>query len=71
MLFNSAAYFAFFTLVAVGYFALPHRFRWALLLAASYFFYMSWNAVYISPQQHSSEPTMVVTAASGAAGRTN
>ena len=28
------------------YYALPGRWRWTLLLAASYFFYMSWNAFY-------------------------
>ena len=29
-----------------AYYALPQRFRWALLLAGSYFFYMCWNAAY-------------------------
>jgi len=28
------------------YFALPHRVRWALLLVASYYFYMCWKAEY-------------------------
>lgn len=43
MLFNSWQYALFLPLVGGAYFALPHRFRWALLLAASYYFYMSWN----------------------------
>jgi alginate O-acetyltransferase complex protein AlgI len=33
--------------VVAGHFLLPQKYRWILLLAASYFFYMSWNAFYI------------------------
>jgi len=29
------------------YFALPHRFRWILLLVSSYYFYMCWNPFYV------------------------
>ena len=47
MLFNSAEFLVFFPLVCIGYFLLPHRFRWLLLLAASYYFYMAWKAEYI------------------------
>lgn len=47
MLFNSLEYLLFFPIVVLSYFLLPHRFRWVLLLAASYFFYMCWNPVYI------------------------
>ncbi|HMQ76276.1 MAG TPA: MBOAT family O-acyltransferase [Flavobacteriales bacterium] len=48
MLFNSFAFcFLFFPLVTAGYFLLPHRFRWALLLAASCWFYMAFVPVYI------------------------
>jgi len=47
MLFNSFQYVVFFPLVAVAFFALPHRIRWVLLLAASYYFYMSWKPAYI------------------------
>jgi len=47
MLFNSKAFFLFFPLVCIFYFMLPQRFRWALLLAASYYFYMAWKAEYI------------------------
>lgn len=47
MLFNSAEFLVFFPLVCVLYYALPHRLRWALLLAASYWFYMAWKPEYI------------------------
>ncbi len=46
MLFNSIHFVFFFPVVAAAHFALPHRFRWALLLAASYYFYMSWEPAY-------------------------
>ena len=32
MLFNSAQFAIFFPIVTLGYFWLPHRFRWPLLL---------------------------------------
>ncbi|MEL7532288.1 MAG: MBOAT family O-acyltransferase [Bacteroidota bacterium] len=47
MLFNSLAYLVFFPTVVSLFFLLPHRFRWALLLAASYYFYLSWKAEYL------------------------
>ncbi|MBI4648265.1 MAG: MBOAT family protein [Bacteroidia bacterium] len=46
MLFNSFAFIVFFLIVTILYFTLPHRFRWLLLLVASYYFYMSWKPVY-------------------------
>lgn len=46
MLFNSFAYAIFLPIVFILYWILPHRFRWILLLAASYYFYMSWNPNY-------------------------
>ena len=46
MLFNSATFLIFFPMVVALYFALPHRFRWALLLGASYYFYMCWRPEY-------------------------
>ncbi|MCB0815794.1 MAG: MBOAT family protein, partial [Flavobacteriales bacterium] len=46
MLFNSFEFAVFFPLVAAGYFLLPHRWRWLLLLVASYWFYMAWKAEY-------------------------
>lgn len=47
MLFNSIEYLIFLPAVVVLYFALPVRWRWVLLLAASYFFYMCWKAEYV------------------------
>ncbi len=47
MLFNSLQFLIFFPLVTVAYFALPHRRRWALLLAASCYFYMAFVPAYI------------------------
>lgn len=44
MNFNSAEFLVFFPLVAILFFVLPLRIRWIMLLAASYFFYMSWSA---------------------------
>ncbi|MBQ3374563.1 MAG: MBOAT family protein [Oscillospiraceae bacterium] len=47
MLFNSIAFLIFLPLVFAVHWLLPHRFRWILLLAASYYFYMSWNVKYV------------------------
>ena len=47
MLFNSIDFWLFFLVVVVCNFMLPHRWRWILLLVASYAFYMNWNASYI------------------------
>jgi D-alanyl-lipoteichoic acid acyltransferase DltB (MBOAT superfamily) len=47
MLFNSVEFLIFFPIVVVVYFLLPFRVRWLFLLAASYFFYMSWEPEYI------------------------
>src|SRR4030042_870480 len=47
MLFNSIHFLFFFAIVMVMYFAVSYRFRWVLLLIASYFFYMSLKPVYI------------------------
>ncbi len=46
MVFNSIDFFLFFLLVLGAYFSLPHRHRWWMLLGASYFFYMYWNAAF-------------------------
>ena len=46
MLFNSIEFLIFFPIVCLGYFLIPHRFRWIWLLVASYIFYMGWNAAY-------------------------
>lgn len=47
MLFNSFAFAVFLPIVFFAYWLLPHRFRWVLLLVASYYFYMSWNVKYV------------------------
>lgn len=46
MLFNTIEFALFLPVVVLFYFLLPHRYRWILLLAASYFFYMSWKVEY-------------------------
>lgn len=47
MNFNSIEFLIYLAIVLVLYFVLPHKFRWIILLIASYYFYMSWNAVLI------------------------
>lgn len=47
MLFNSWQYGVFLPIVFALYWVLPHKYRWPLLLAASYYFYMSWNVKYV------------------------
>jgi D-alanyl-lipoteichoic acid acyltransferase DltB (MBOAT superfamily) len=47
MLFNSLNFIVFFPIVVALYFAIKPKLRWALLLAASYYFYMCWNYMYI------------------------
>lgn len=44
MNFNSLQFLIFLPIVLLLYWILPHKFRWVLLLIASYYFYMSWNA---------------------------
>ena len=46
MIFNSFEYLIFLPLVVALYFIIAPKFRWILLLAASYYFYMSWRAEY-------------------------
>jgi D-alanyl-lipoteichoic acid acyltransferase DltB (MBOAT superfamily) len=47
MLFNSFEFLFFFPLVVLAYFASPQRWRWAVLLAASYWFYGAWRLEYL------------------------
>lgn len=47
MSFNSLHFLIYFPVVTTLYFALPYRFRWALLLAASCYFYMAFIPVFI------------------------
>ena len=46
MLFNSFSFLIFFPIVLAVYFIIPKKTRYIWLLAASYFFYMSWNPKY-------------------------
>lgn len=47
MLFNSFSFAIFFPIVTALFFLLPQRWRWAMLLAASCYFYMAFIPVYI------------------------
>ncbi len=47
MLFNSLEFIIFFPIVVALYFILKPRYRWILLLVASYYFYMCWSYKYI------------------------
>ena len=47
MSFNSIQFLLFFPIVAIFYFAIPHKVRLVWLLIASYFFYMCWNPKYV------------------------
>jgi len=44
MTFNSWEFLLFYPIVAILYFALPKRMKWQMLLVASYFFYMCYQA---------------------------
>ena len=46
MSFNSVDFLVFFPFVALAYYLIPGRFRWVLLLAASYYFYAAWQPAY-------------------------
>ncbi len=46
MLFNSLQFLIFFPLVVGLYFYLPQRYRWVMLLGASYYFYACWKVEY-------------------------
>ncbi len=47
MSFTSITFLIFFSIVVFLYFSIPHKYRWILLLIASYYFYMSWKPEYI------------------------
>jgi len=47
MLFNSFEFLIFYIVVVVLFFAVHDRYRWVLLLGASYWFYMSWRVEYV------------------------
>lgn len=47
MVFNSLVFVAFFIIVTTLFFLLKHKYRWALLLGASCYFYMYFLPIYI------------------------
>jgi alginate O-acetyltransferase complex protein AlgI len=47
MLFNTFEFFLFFAVVLTAFYAAPRSWRKLILLTSSYFFYMSWNPVFI------------------------
>lgn len=47
MFFNSLHFIIFLPTVIFIYYLLPQKYRWFLLLVASYYFYMCWRAEYI------------------------
>ena len=47
MLFNSLDFFIFFPIVVGLYFAINSKYRWALLLFCSYYFYSRWKPEYL------------------------
>lgn len=47
MLFNSIEFLFFLPIIILLYFITPAKYRWILLLAGSYLFYMSWKLEYI------------------------
>ena len=47
MLFNSLHFTIFLPIVLFLHFLLPMKYRWILLLSASYYFYMSWKHEYL------------------------
>ena len=48
MIFNSLSFLVFFPTVVLLYYLIPHRFRWVLLLLASYVFYGYWKIEYLA-----------------------
>lgn len=47
MLFNSIGYLFFLPVIVLLYYFLPFRWRWVILLAASYFFYLLWRVEFV------------------------
>ena len=47
MIFNSYIFLVSFLALVLVYFSIPHKYRWVLLLAAGYYFYMCWKAEYV------------------------
>jgi len=47
MLFNTIQFVFFLPLIVIFYYLIPQKYRWVLLLAGSYYFYMCWKVEYI------------------------
>lgn len=47
MLFNSFAFLGCFAVLVIIYYAIPHRFRWILLVVASLYFYATFSVNYV------------------------
>lgn len=47
MLFTSIQFLIFFPLAVFAFFVFPKKFRWVILLGASYYYYMSWRPKYL------------------------
>ncbi len=47
MLFNSFSFLIQFAILVIFYYVIPHRFRWVLLLAASLYFYATFNVGFV------------------------
>jgi D-alanyl-lipoteichoic acid acyltransferase DltB (MBOAT superfamily) len=47
VLFNSFSFLAFFAVLGAVYYAIPHRLRWPLLVAASLYFYAAFSTTYV------------------------
>ncbi len=47
MVFNSLKFLIFLPIVSVAFFLFPHKYRWLILLTASFIFYVSFVPVYI------------------------
>lgn len=47
MNFNSIQYLIFLPIVFILHWIIPQKYKWIVLLIASYYFYMSWNAKYV------------------------
>ncbi len=47
MLFTSVAYLVFLFSVLAAWFLTPVRYRWIVMLAASYFFYLTWTPAFV------------------------
>lgn len=47
MIFNSVDFLIFLPVVIILYYLINPKYRWVLLLAGSYYFYMSWKVAYI------------------------